>query len=139
MQNSKLTPGNLVIIIAGVVILIASFLDFYEVSDIGFSAWDSDANLLGVATLPALFGLLMAAHVAATAFANVNLPDRVLTLTWDQVHIALGFQATIMMIAFLVRDNGFFDFGIGFWLMLLASIALLVGAIMRQRETAPHF
>ena len=139
MQNTKLTTGNMIIVIAGVVIFIASFLNFYEFGDLGFNAWSTDVNLLGVATLPALFGLIMAAQVAATTFGNVNLPDRLLTLTWDQVHLALGFQATIMMIAFLVRDNGFLDFGIGFFLMLLAAVALLVGAVIRQRETAPRF
>jgi hypothetical protein len=139
VQNNKLTPGNIVILVAGIVMLIASFLDFYEFGPVSASSWDRDTFLFGIATLPVLFGLIMAAHVALTAFASVNLPDRPLTFTWDQVHIALGFQSTIMMIAFLLRDKGFLDFGIGFWLMLLSAIALLVGAIMRQRETAPHF
>ena len=143
MQNSKLTPGNLVILVAGVVVLIGSFLDFYKI-DFGpvstsDSAWSSDLALFPIATLPAIFGVIMALHVALSAFANVNLPDRVLGLTWDQVHVALGFQSAIMMFLFLFRDKLGFDFGIGFFLMLLASIALLVGAIMRQRETAPHF
>jgi hypothetical protein len=143
VQNSKLTPGNLVILVAGVVMLIASFLDFYQfellgVSE-GFSAWNSDVFLFGVATLIVLIGVIQAVQVALSAFANVSLPDRLLGLTWDQVHVALGFQATIMMVAFLVRDKSGLDFGIGFWLMLLAAIALLVGAVMRQREGSPAF
>jgi hypothetical protein len=55
----------------------------------------------------------------------------VLGLSWDQVHLALGFQAALMMLAFLIRSKGPLSFGIGFWFMLLAGIALLVGAIMR--------
>jgi hypothetical protein len=150
VQNSKLTPANIVILAGGAVILIGSFLPFYKFSlpDLGlgigggdqtFSAWSSDAFLFGVATLVVLIGVIMALQVALTAFANVRLPDRVLGMTWDQIHVALGFQATVMMIAFLVRDKGVFDFGIGFFLMLVAAIALLVGAIMRQRESAPTF
>ena len=61
----------------------------------------------------------------------MSLPDKLLGLSWDQVHLALGFQATLMMLAFLIRSKGGFDFGIGFWLMLLSAIALLVGAIIR--------
>jgi hypothetical protein len=143
VQNSKLTPANIVILAAGVVILIGSFLAFYKIDFGGasqsFSAWSSDAALFGIATLPALFGVVMALQVALTAFANVNLPDRVLGLTWNQIHVALGFQATIMMLAFLIRDKSILDFGIGFFLMLIAAVALLVGAVMREREAAPAF
>jgi hypothetical protein len=139
VQNSKLTPANIVILAAGVVIFIASFLGFYKFAGHSFSAWSTDLWLFGVATLPVLFGVIMAAHVALTAFANVNLPDRVLGLSWDQIHVALGFQSTIMMLAFFVRDKSTLSFGIGFYLMLLAAIALLVGAVMRQREAAPAF
>jgi len=144
VQNSKLTPANIVILVAGFVVLIASFLPFYKVSlpdllggDRNFNAWNSDIFLLGVATIVVLCGVVMATAVALTAFANTNLPDRVLGFTWDQVHLALGFQATIMMVLFLVRDKSGLDFGIGFFLMLIAAVGLLVGAIMRQRESAP--
>jgi hypothetical protein len=40
-----------------------------------------------------------------------------------------------MMLAFLIQNTGF-DRGAGLWLMLLASIALVVGAVLRTREPA---
>jgi hypothetical protein len=144
VQNRKLSPGNIVIVVSGAVMLIASFLAFYKFNvpagfpgDTSFNAWDSNLGLFGVATVVVLLGVVMALQVVLTNFANVSLPDRVLGLSWDQIHVALGFQATIMMLAFLVRDKLGLDFGIGFWLMLIAAIALLVGAIMRTREGAP--
>jgi hypothetical protein len=145
VENRKLSPGNIVIVVSGVVMLIASFLAFYKIDvpagfgigDKNYSAWSSDVGLFGIATLVVLLGVVMALQVVLTNFANVSLPDRVLGLSWDQIHVALGFQATIMMLAFLVRDKLGLDFGIGFWLMLIAAIALLVGAIMRTREGAP--
>jgi hypothetical protein len=141
VQN-KLSPGNLTILIAGVVGLLGSFLAFYKFSISGFgshsySAWSSDIGLLGNATLPAIFGVIMAAQIALTTFANTKFPPRVAGFTWDQIHLLLGFQATLMMICWLIVDKVGLDFGIGFFLMLLASIALLVGAIMRTRETTP--
>jgi hypothetical protein len=140
VQNSKLTPANIVILAAGVVMLIASFLAFYKVSFLGhsqsYSAWSTDIGLFGIALLPMLFGVIMAVHVALTAFANVNLPARPLGFTWNQVHLALAVQSLIMMLCFLVRDKSILDFGIGFWLLLLGSIALVVGAVMREREGA---
>ena len=138
MNKAKLSPANIVILAAGVVMLVGSFLDFYSFSRFGFSysasAW-SGANgfgVFGIATVVVLCGIVMAAQVGVAGFASgVTLPDALLGLTWDQVHLALGFQATIMMIAFLIRSKGGLSFGIGFWLMLLSAIALLVGAIMR--------
>ena len=77
----------------------------------------------------------MAAQVALVAFApGVNLPDRVLGFTWTQIHLVLGFQATIMMLAFLIQSTSPSDKGIGLFLMLLAAIALLVGAVLRMQE-----
>jgi hypothetical protein len=58
-------------------------------------------------------------------------------LTWDQIHLALGFQAAIMMLAFSSRAAADCQLGIGFYLMLLGGIALLVGAIMRVTEPEP--
>lgn len=142
-MNKKLSPGNMTILIAGVVIFLASFLAFWKISIGGFSksynAWSSDAWLLGNATIPAFLGLIMAAEVALTTFANVKFPPRLLGFSWNQIHLALGAQATVMMIMWLITSNHGFDFGIGFFLMLLAAVALFVGAIIRDRETATTY
>ena len=144
MNKVKISPANIVILVAGVVILIASFLAFYKLEipkqtfgnitiggSTSYNAWSTGQFL--IATLPALLGAVMAAHVVLAAFSNVDFPETVLGLTWDQIHLALGFQAALMMIAFLIRSNPYSSFGIGFWLMLIAGVALLVGAIMRVR------
>lgn len=143
MDKLKLSTANLVILIAGGVILIASFLDFYASKKIGDgpfaitigggNAWSSGRFL--IATIPALLGVLMAAEVALVTFApQVSLPDHVLGFTRTQVLVVLGAQATIMMLAFLLQNTGGIGKGIGMYLMLIAAIALLVGAVMRLRE-----
>jgi hypothetical protein len=102
---------------------------------VNYNAWDSQfANLRGIATLPALFGLVMAAHVALTALAGVRFPRRVAGFTWNQVHLLLAFQSVVMMVAFALRERVVFGYGTGFALMFVASCGLLVGAIMRDRE-----
>ena len=133
-MTNKLSPAGIVILGAGVVMLIGSFLDFYSYAGFGFNAWSGAQGfgIFGIATVVVLCGIVMAGQVAVATFAsNVSLPDRVLGLTWDQIHLALGFQAALMMLAFLIRAKGGASFGIGFWFMLLAGIALLVGAVMR--------
>jgi hypothetical protein len=147
MDKLKVSTANIVILVAGVVMLIASFLAFNKISIPSFksngitfgggsksySAWSSHYFL--IATIPALIGVVMAAHVALAAFApQVKLPEKVLGLTWNQVHIVLGFQATIMMLAFLIQSTSPLDKGIGLFLMLIAAIALLVGAVLRMQE-----
>ncbi len=143
MDKPKLTPPGIVILAGGAVMLIGSFLPFYKFSLLGssrsWSSWSSSTNLLlfPLTTLIVLFGVLMAVQVAVATFApSTNLPDRPLGFTWDQIHLVLAFQAAIMMLAYLIRDKGGLDLGAGFWLMLLAAIALVVGAIMRTRDQA---
>ncbi|MGO9872379.1 MAG: hypothetical protein ACLPVY_01160 [Acidimicrobiia bacterium] len=137
-MNLKLAPANLVILAAGVVMLIGSFLSFYSFSGLGgtasFNAWSGahGFGIFGIATVAVVCGVVMAAQVGITTFANgMHVPDQVLGLSWDQIHLALGFQAALTMLAFLVRSKGTLSFGLGFWFMLLAGFALLVGAIMR--------
>ena len=136
MDKVKLSTANIVILASGAVILIASFLPFYKASSgsASVNAWSS-GNFL-IATLPALLGVLMGVEVALVAFASgVKLPERLLGLSWTQVHLVFGFQAAIMMLAFLIRSTGYgASRGIGLYLMLLAAIGLLVGAVLRMQE-----
>jgi hypothetical protein len=97
----------------------------------GVSAWSS--SLFPLATYIAIIGVIMAAQVALTKFANVSLPDRVLGFTWPQLHIALGFFTVLIAVGFLIVDLGP-DKAIGFWISLIASIGLLVGAILLSKE-----
>jgi hypothetical protein len=139
VDNLKLSAASLVLLIAGALMLIASFLDFSVFTISGtplrasWNAWSNHFFL--ITTIPALLGSVVAVQVALAEYApGVRMPERVLGLTWAQIDLVLGFQATIMMVAFLLQDTGLRDKGIGLFLMLAAAIALLVGAVMRMRE-----
>lgn len=144
MGKLKLSTGNLVIAVAGVLIFLASFLSFFKLptTHVGtvtiggsFTAW-ARGNF-AMATLPALLGLAMAAEVLLRAFApRVRLGDGLLSLNWDQLHLVLAAQALVLMVAWVLVDTGQFDRGAGFWLMLVCSVGLVVGAVLRARETA---
>jgi hypothetical protein len=131
------TPATWVILGGAVVMLLGSFLDFYKVDAFGFSdsynAWSGDLYF-PLSLIPVLCALAMAAHVALTTFADVKFPDGVLGLGWNQIHLALGFQAALMMIFWIFVEKFGYDLGIGFWLMLISGIALAVGAVLRQQE-----
>jgi hypothetical protein len=126
VDNKQPTPGEITIMVAGAVMLIASFLDFAGST----SSWGSGA--FPIITLIVIYGVLMALQIALSKYANVNLPDRVGSFTWEQVHLLLAVFALLMSLGWLI--SGINDKGIGLWLLLLGSIALVVGAVMLQRE-----
>jgi len=94
------------------------------------SAWGKFA--FPVATLLPLYGVVMALQIGLTKFANVKLPDSILGFTWEQVHLALGAMAALMAIAWLITDTP--DKQIGLWFEVLGGFALVVGAVLLQRE-----
>jgi len=139
--NRRAEPSalDLVTLVAGAVVIVGSLLGFYEYSAFGvnvsMSAWSGDL-FSPVTLIPVLCAILAIGHVAASLFTNMDLPEKVLGLGWNQIHVALGFQATVMMIAFLIQDKGLFDIATGFRLMLPGSVALLVGAVGRRSRAA---
>jgi hypothetical protein len=147
-MNKKPTTAGIVIVVAGAVVFLASFFAFYtfkaQTVHLGNSTFGGTANytawnkiaLFPVSIIPAWIAIVMGAQVALTTWADVRLPDRILGMTWKQIHLVLGVQAALLMLAFLVRDNSVLNFGIGFWLMLFGSLALAVGAVMLGREPA---
>jgi hypothetical protein len=120
------TPGEITIMAAGVVMIIFSFLHFAG----DRSAWGS--GLFPIATLLPLYGLVMGLQIALTKFASLNLPQTVIGFTWEQVHLALGAMAALMALGWLVTDYG--DKQIGMWFEILGGFALVVGAVVLQRE-----
>jgi hypothetical protein len=138
----KLTPANIIIIAGALLAFVGSFLSFEKITFGGLSrsvgsSWSDHFFIM--ATLPALLVLAMGVLAALESFAqNVAIPSRVLGFTLDQVHVILGFQATIMMLAWAIVDFFGLSKGIGLYLMLFGAIACLVGAIVRVVQAAPQ-
>jgi hypothetical protein len=120
------TPGEITIMAAGAVMIIFSFVSFAN----DRTTWSD--GLFPVATLLPLYGFVMGLQVALTKFASLRLPRSVLGFTWEQVHLALGAMAALMAIGWLLTDTG--NKQIGMWFEILGGIALVVGAVMLQRE-----
>ena len=120
------TPGEIVIMVAGALMIVFSFLHFAG----NTSAWGT--GLFPIATLLPVYGLVMALQIALTKFASVNLAGSVLGFTWDQLLLAVGAMAGLMAIGWLLTDYG--NKQIGAWIEILGGVALAVGAVMLQRE-----
>lgn len=126
MTGHKPTPAELTILIAGGVMVLASFFDFYT----GASAWAK--YVFPVATLLPIYGLIMAVEIAVTDLGGVKLPGRVAGFTWEQIHLVLGLMAGLMAVAWFVTDTG--KKPVGQWIEIAGGIALAVGALNLQRE-----
>ena len=134
MQN-RLSTAEIVIVIAGAVTLLGSFLEWIDFGDFGGggeSAWGD--GLFPTYTFVGIFGTVMALQIVLSKLANVQFPDRVMGFTWPQIHLVLGFFAALIAISFLIVDKSSGDTGIGFILSLIAAIGLMVGAVMMQNE-----
>ena len=63
--------------------------------------------------------------VALRRFANAQLAVRLGSYTWEQLHVLLGLFALLIAVGYFFTDRGSLDLGLGFWLLLGGSIALL--------------
>jgi hypothetical protein len=133
--DRQVKPSDIVLMASGAVALIFSFLPWFDlpegVSD--YTAWSTDITF-PLATYIPLVGLIVGGQVALTRFANVNLPDNVLGFTWTQIHLMLSLFAVLLAIGWLIVDPFDGHKGIGLWISIVASIGLMVGAVMEHTE-----
>jgi len=125
VDNKQPTPGEWAMIGGGAVALLASFLDFAGDT----SAWGKGA--FPIVTLIPVYAVAVGVFVALHRFAGVDLPDRVLGFSWNQISLMLGFFAALMALFWLVTAE---DVGVGLFLLLLSSIAVVAGAVLVEKE-----
>ena len=134
-MNTKVTPGEIVVMAGGAVALIFSFLPFYTLDlgpvDDDVSAWGE--GLFPVATLIVIFAVIAGLLVVLTKFANMTIAG-FLGFGFTQLLLAASFFSAILALAYLLRDNGGADFGFGYFLVLIGSLATLVGSILIVNE-----
>ena len=144
MDFSKFKPSDWLVGGGAIVFLIAMFLPWYEVDftfvDASTSGWDY--FLLGI--IPLLLILAVAVMVLLPMFQpNVNLPATFGPVSRAQgLLIGAGLAALLVLFRLLIKDDGgvdeaedFIDRGIGLYLAFIASLAVLAGVFMRQKET----
>lgn len=130
-MEKKLTPGEIVLLAAGVVALIASFLPWVDVGGFTASSWDGDL-FFPVSTFVPLSAVVAAALYAVRKFTSAGLPENVLGFSLDQVITAFAFFGALLALGWVIAIE---DAGIGFWLSVLATFAAVAGVVMIERDT----
>jgi hypothetical protein len=131
---NTLSMGEKIIVGAGIVMLIASFLPWYDV-DVAFegitlasasrSGWQSPGAIWSI--LATLIGVIMAGAVLAPKLGNVRLPD-LGQVTWGQALLGMGVVAVIFVLLKLLNESSYMAFG--FFIGIIAAIALAVGGYL---------
>jgi hypothetical protein len=135
LDLKKLTPGEMVTAVSGVLLLIFSFFHWYSV-DLGpfgtFSrnGWQSPGAFWSIVAI--LLGVVLAAHVIVQKLANVDLPERLGSVGWGVVHLAGGALAFVFLIIKLINHTS--DSAIGLYLGLIAGAGLAFGGYLMAKE-----
>ncbi len=136
-QFQKLGPGEKIILIAGPLLFIDGFLNWYSVAgqciDLGTgigevcaeggsaSGWESPGSIWSV--LAILLGLTMAGLVAAVRFGNVKLPEMPQGVTWGRIMLGMGGASALFVVAKFVNHSSNLDFGFFVGALLVAALA----------------
>lgn len=140
MDLKKLSPGEMVIGISGVVLLIFSFFKWYGIdidlgpfgSNASFSrnGWQSPDSFWSFIAI--LIGIAMVAHVVIDKFTGVELPQKLGTLGMGLVYLIAGAVAFVFLLIKYLSNTDFVKFG--FYVALAAGIGLVVGGFLTAKE-----
>jgi hypothetical protein len=132
----KLTLGQAIVIVTGVLLFIWGFLPWYSDAGGSANAWSTETipGLLLTATWVPILSLAIVVFIAIKVFGN-GFPDTVLGFTWAQLAIVVGFIDVLISLGFLVANRslgslGSLDLGPGLILSFITSLVLLGGAVM---------
>lgn len=135
MDNIK--PSQMLHIGGGVLIALSTFLNWWSVGDGDFSAssnaWSTESyGLLGIILFA--IGVVLAGGGIMTATGNdEQLPDQLLGLSRDQLHLALGFAAFVPTFSFQFADAA----AIGVTLGWLGAAGVIASAMMEMKQDGP--
>ncbi len=130
-----LSMGEKLILVAGLVLLIASFLPWYRIDlgpfgDFTRNGWQSPGAFWSI--IPVFIGVAMSAVVALKTFSDVELPSDIGGQSWARIHLGGGVLALLFLVIKFINENSFLSFG--FYLGFIAALALAAGGALMFRD-----
>ena len=134
--SEKLVAGG------GILMFIASFLDWFSYSELGFSfgsdGWSAPGSIWS--SLAIIVSIVLAGIIIATKFGNVAMPALPQNLTWAQVW---GGGAAIVVVCILLKAWRIMavpvgGYGLGFFIAVIAAAAIGYGGwLLYSQVKAP--
>ena len=123
----------------GVLMLVASLLDWWHVSASGFGSfgeigWGPPGSIWGI--LAILLSISLAGVVLSTRLGNIQMPALPEILTWGKVWGGGAAAIVVFMLlkAWRITEVPVGGFGIGFFLGVIAAAAIAYGGYMLYTE-----
>jgi hypothetical protein len=122
----------------GVLMLIASLLDWWHVSEgpfsAGYSGWGDPGSIWSI--LAILLSIVLAGIVLGTRLGNMQMPSLPEGVTWGKVWGGGAAAVVVLMLlkAWRIMDVPAGGFGIGFFLGVIAAAAIAYGGYMLYSE-----
>jgi hypothetical protein len=129
-QFEKMPLGEKIILVAGPLLFIDSFLPWYDFAGGSLNAWDPPSAFASI--LAVFIGLAMAGIVALTRFANVTMPELPQGITMGRIYLGLGGLAGVLVLIKLADHSS--SLGFGFFLGIILVGALIAGGFLMFQE-----
>jgi hypothetical protein len=136
-QFAKMGLGEKIILIAAPLLLVASFLPWYDV-DFGIgsvtrSGWESPGAIWSM--LAVVVSLIAFGKVVLSNFTSVQIPSDFgnPNITWGRIHLGLGIAAAVFILLKLVNESSYLGFGFYIGIILVAALAV-GGYLIFQEE-----
>lgn len=143
MDLKKLTPGEMVIAVSGILLFFVGLIfDWFGIDvKLGgqtIASYDESGFGNFWTLIAILLGVIMAIHIIVDKFTGVAMPERIGNVGWGLFYLiggGIAFLFVLIAVLIGVEENGVdLDPQIGAWLGLILSAALLVGGFLVAKE-----
>jgi hypothetical protein len=137
MDLSRLTQGERIVLIAGVLLILDLLFAPWHKIDLGATIPGVDLTRSGVQSphsgygvIALLLTIVMVGQIAAAKLASANLPDP--PVPWSQVHFVAGVAVAALLLLKLVVETDFLGFGS--YVGVALGLAVAYGGYLIKRE-----
>jgi hypothetical protein len=131
MDTSRMSQGQMIAGVSGLVLLISLFLSWVGVGPLSATGWESQNSLDIYLFILALIAIVPSASLMMGGeddFPYLTTESKVLTAVIGLV---------LMVFAWIFKADGL-DLKLGFWLAMLATIGIVVGQFQAMNQEARH-
>lgn len=134
-MDKKFTPGEILIVASGAILLVISFFNWYGIDfggllSVGYNGWQAPSAFLSVVAI--LLGVAMAAFVVVTKLGVLKVPDKAGNLGWGVILLGAGGVAAVFLILKWLFNTDFTKLPL--FIAILAGIGLAVGGLLTAKE-----